>query len=113
MKKERDELVAELGRVRKVEEEVRGSFEETKSKLIIEKHEREKEINNNKLMMQEMQKLLSEERRQKEKATEELLEARSKVITLEDPAKRKQFEHQLRALQLELDAAKKQVRHGA
>ena len=109
MKKERDELVAEVEKLRKSEEEVKTSLEETKSKLIIEKHEREKEINNNKLMMQEMQKLLSEEKRQNEKLNEELLEAKSKVITLEDPAKSKQFEHQVRALQLELDDARKAV----
>ena len=109
MKKERDELVAELEKLRKSEEEVKISFEETKSKLIIEKHEREKEINNNKLMMQEMQKLITEEKRQNEKLNEELLEAKSKVITLEDPSKSKQFEHQVRALQLELDDARKAV----
>ena len=109
MKKERDELVAELEKLRKSEEEVRTSFEETKSKLIIEKHEREKEMNNNKLMMQEMQKLLTEEKRQNEKLNEDLLEAKSKVITLEDPSKSKQFEHQVRALQLELDDARRAV----
>ena len=33
MKKERDELIAEVEKLRKSEEEVRTSFEETKSKL--------------------------------------------------------------------------------
>ena len=112
MKKERDELVVELTAVKKTEEELRTSVEESKSKLIIEKHEREKEINNNKLMIQEMQKLLSEERRKSEKLVEDLLEAKSKVITLEDPSKSKEFEHQIRALQIDLESAKKQVARG-
>jgi hypothetical protein len=43
MKKERDELAAEVERLSKAEEEVKASFEETKSKLIIEKHKRGKE----------------------------------------------------------------------
>merc|ERR1712226_763719 len=41
MKKEKDELVTELEKVQKSEEEIRASYEEIKSKLIIEKHERE------------------------------------------------------------------------
>lgn len=109
MKKEKDELVAELEKIKKSEEEIRTKYEEIKSKLIIEKHEREKEINNNKLMMQEMQKLLSDERIQREKLAEELLEANSKVTMLEDPSKSKQYEHQIRAMQLELESAKKQI----
>ena len=37
--------------------ELKASLEETKSKLIIERHDRENEMNNNKLMVQELQKL--------------------------------------------------------
>ena len=46
------------------------SAEETKSKLIIERHERDKEMNNNKLMVQELQKLVTDERLEKEKLSQ-------------------------------------------
>ena len=57
LRKEKEELAAELALLRKSNDGLKGSLEETKSKLIIEKHERETEMNNNKLMMKELQKV--------------------------------------------------------
>jgi len=109
MKKERDELSIEVEKLLKSESELKISLEETKSKLIIEKHEREKEMNNNKLMVQELQKLLADERNEKEKLTDELLELKSKVILLEDPSKSRQYENQVHKLKQELESAKMQL----
>jgi len=109
MRKERDELSAELENVKKSEAELKVSLEETKSKLIIEKHEREKEMNNNKLMVQELQKLLADERNSKEILAEEVVNLKSKVILLEDPSKSRQFESQVQRLKAELETAKMQI----
>jgi len=109
MRKERDEINAELEKLQKSEAEVKVSLEETKSKLIIERHEREKEMNNNKLMVQELQKLVSDERNEKEKLTDELLDLKPKVILLEDPSKSRQYENQLQKLKQELESARMQI----
>ena len=109
MRKERDEINAELEKLQKSEAEVKVSLEETKSKLIIERHEREKEMNNNKLMVQELQKLVSDERNEKEKLTDELLDLKSKVILLEDPSKSRQYENQVQKLKQELESARMQI----
>ena len=53
-------------------------LEEAKSKLIIERHEREKEMSDHALMIRELQKLLSEERRAKERAENARHEAEEK-----------------------------------
>ena len=109
MRKERDELSAELENVKKSETELKVSLEETKSKLIIERHEREKEMNNNKLMVQELQKLLADERNAKESLADEVVDLKSKVILLEDPSKSRQFESQVQRLKQELESAKMQI----
>jgi len=109
MRKERDELSAELENVKKSETDLKVSLEETKSKLIIERHEREKEMNNNKLMVQELQKLLADERNAKESLADEVVDLKSKVIVLEDPSKSRQFESQVQRLKQELESAKMQI----
>eukprot|EP00092_Neocalanus_flemingeri_P033935 GFUD01036901.1.p1 GENE.GFUD01036901.1~~GFUD01036901.1.p1 ORF type:complete len:718 (+),score=219.33 GFUD01036901.1:58-2154(+) len=109
MRKEKDELNNELEKVQKSEAELKVSFEETKSKLIIERHEREKEMNNNKLMVQELQKLFTDERNEKEKLTDELLDLKSKVILLEDPSKNRQYENHVQKLKQELESARMQI----
>jgi len=109
MRKERDELSSELETARKSEAEMKVSLEETKSKLIIERHEREKEMNNNKLMVQELQKLLADERNAKESLTDEVVDLKSKIILLEDPSKSRQFETQVQRLKQELESAKMQI----
>merc|ERR1712218_242159 len=98
MRKERDELNLELEKLQKSEADLKVSLEENKSKLIIERHEREKEMNNNKLMVQELQKLLADERDIKETLSNELTELKSKIILLEDPSKSKHYESQVSKL---------------
>jgi len=109
MRKERDELNAELENVQKSEAELKVSLEENKSKLIIERHEREKEMNNNKLMVQELQKLVADERNLKESLAEEIVHLKSKVILLEDPSKSRQYESQVHRLKQDLESAKMQI----
>merc|ERR1712058_70867 len=78
MRKELEDTRQELENVNKAEAEIKVSLEETKSKLIIERHERDKEMNNNKLMVQELQKLVADERNEKEKLKTDLLQLKSK-----------------------------------
>ena len=110
LRKEREELSAEVARLTASEAEVKVNLEETKSCLIIEKHEREKEIVNNQLMVQELQKLVGTERAEKEKLSEELLEMKSKIILLDDPSKNKKIESQVEKLRDELEATRERLR---
>ena len=91
------------------EAELKVSAEETKSKLIIERHERDKEMNNNKLMVQEPQKLVTDERLEKEKLSQEVANLKSKIILPEDPSKSKQAEAQISRLKEELETVRMQV----
>ena len=50
MRREVEDLRSQLEKVEKTESELKVSLEENKSKLIIERHEREKEMNNNKFV---------------------------------------------------------------
>jgi len=109
MRKEKDDQSVECNLLRTQAATQKQDLEETKSKLIIERHEREKEMNNNILMIKELQKVLSDERNAKERYAEELELAKSKVTTLEDPAKSRVYENQIREIQAELDLTKKQL----
>jgi len=109
MRKELDELRTQLEKVNQSNSENKIALEETKSKLIIERHEREKEMNNNKLMVQELQKLVSDERNEKEKLSNEVMQLKSKIILLEDPSKSKFAELQITKLKEELEAVKMQL----
>ena len=109
MRKEIEELKTQLGEVSRKEAELKVSAEETKSKLIIERHERDKEMNNNKLMVQELQKLVTDERLEKEKLSQEVANLKSKIILLEDPSKSKQAEAQISRLKEELESVRMQV----
>ena len=91
------------------EAELKVSAEETKSKLIIEWQERDKEMNNNKLMVQEPQKLVTDERLEKEKLSQEVANLKSKILLLEDPSKSKQAEAQISRLKEELESVRMQV----
>ena len=106
MRKEVEDLRAQLEKFEKSESELKVSLEENKSKLIIERHEREKEMNNNKLMIQEMQKLVADERYGKENLNSEIAELKSKLIILEDPSKSREAESKIVRLKDELESAK-------
>jgi len=106
MRKEAEDLRAQLEKLGKTESELKVSLEETKSKLIIERHEREKEMNNNKLMVQELQRLVQDERNDKEKFNSEIAELKSKLIILEDPSKNRESESKIIRLKDELESTK-------
>jgi len=76
-KKEKEDILVEIEKLKSNEQTSRTSLEEVKSKLIIEKHDREQETNNNRLMMKELQKLLADERDAKEKLQEEIFSLKS------------------------------------
>lgn len=64
---QKDKLIAELqDKVRYASSQGKLEVEKAKSKLIVERHEWEKESNNQMLMVRELQKLLSDERHLKE-----------------------------------------------
>ena len=109
MRKDIEDLKAQLEEVSVKEADAKTSVEETKSKLIIERHERDKEMNNNKLMVQELQKLVTDERLEKEKLSFEMASLKSKVILLEDPSKSKQAEAHISKLKEELENARMQL----
>jgi len=81
LKKEKEEFITQISTLKSSEDTLRRNLEEMKSKLIVEKHEREQETSNNKLMMQELQKLLSDERNLKEKISDELHSQKSEVLS--------------------------------
>jgi len=76
-KKEKEEILVEIEKMKNTEQAMRTNLEEVKSKLIIEKHDREQETNNNRLMMKELQKVLADERDAKEKLQEEVFSLKS------------------------------------
>jgi len=104
-KKEKEELMLQISSLQDSEESLRLSFEEVKSNLIVEKHEREQETNNNHLMMKELQKLLSDERNEKEKLADQLLNKTSAEIIKQsnlDQAAETTPPHRLAELEFEL-----------
>jgi hypothetical protein len=84
---EKKDLVFKVDAIAKELEQTKAKaktdLEESKSKLIIEKHGREKDASDHQLMIRELQKLLSDERRSKEKLESTLVEAQDKMRALE------------------------------
>ena len=95
-----------------------ADVEELKSKLILEKHAREKEASDHALILRELQKLLSDERRGKEKLEHSLHDAQDKIRALEmagnrneaHEAKMSQAEARIKAKQEEIEALKQKLR---
>ena len=75
-----DTLKEEL---KNVKDKARLDIEEVKSKLIIEKHNREKETDDHALMIRELQKLVSDERNAKEKLEHEVQSSKDSLKALE------------------------------
>merc|ERR1712083_1120153 len=73
-------LRAEL---KSAKEKSRIETEEAKSKLIIERHNREKESSDHALMLRELQKLVTDERNSKEKLENELQSAKDSLKALQ------------------------------
>ena len=66
-----------------VKEKSKVELEETKSKLIIEKHNRDQETNDHALMLRELQKIVADERSAKEKCETELQISKDSLKALE------------------------------
>ncbi|TRY76795.1 hypothetical protein TCAL_07417 [Tigriopus californicus] len=79
-KRERErQLEAVQTEMTQVKTQAQKEVEEVKSKLIVERHGREKDTAQHALMIRELQKLLSDERRTKERLENDLHETRSKL----------------------------------
>ncbi len=97
-----DSLKTELESTR---DKLRKGVDEAKSKLIIERHNREKETNDHALMLRELQKLVADERIAKEKLETDLQQARDAFKTLQQAGSQNQdHERQVRDLEGQLKA---------
>ncbi|XP_049765163.1 GRIP and coiled-coil domain-containing protein 1 isoform X1 [Schistocerca cancellata] len=82
-----------------------------KSRLIVERHERDKERNDHAVMMRELQMLLSEERRTKEQLENQVEELKSKSVVSDLNLNQKElFEKRIRELQNELESVRKKLK---
>ena len=80
IEKKVESLKAEL---QSVKANAKKELDETKSKWIVERHNREKESNDHALMLRELQKLVADERSAKEKFEFELSKAKDNLKALE------------------------------
>ncbi|XP_023344181.1 GRIP and coiled-coil domain-containing protein 1 isoform X2 [Eurytemora carolleeae] len=117
LKKEKDELIIQVNNLKAADESLRKNLEDFKSKLIVERHEREQETNNNKLMMKELQKLLADERNLKEKLNDELHGFRTGAISIQttrsslvEETRLKEVENELEQMKLKLNKSEEQLR---
>merc|ERR1711976_62529 len=84
--------------------------EESKSKLIIERHNREKESSDHALMIRELQKLVTDERGGKEKLETELLSAKDSLKALQLAGTyNAEYEKRVRDLEVELKSKNDQI----
>ncbi|KAJ4441484.1 hypothetical protein ANN_11339 [Periplaneta americana] len=124
-KEEREKIVKELQEKHQQTVRVHQSELETlRSKLTVERHEREKEQNdhgvmistmnllkNNALHSRELQKLLAEERRLKDQQENQIEELKTKVNQLESQSGQKeQYEKKLRDVRNELEATRRKLK---
>ena len=77
---EKDSVISSLKQeVKQFRDKFKTEIDEAKSKLIIERHNREKETNDHALMLRELQKLVTDERSAKEKADHELQQVKDQL----------------------------------
>ena len=77
---EKDSVISNLKQeVKQFRDEFKTEIDEAKSKLIIERHNREKETNDHALMLRELQKLVTDQRSAKEKADHELQQVKDQL----------------------------------
>ena len=77
---EKDSVISNLKQeVKQFRDKFKTEIDEAKSKLIIERHNREKETNDHALMLRELQKLVTDERSAKEKADHELQQVKDQL----------------------------------
>ena len=106
MKNEKIELEKTVSQMQKDIDEMKlkskAETEELKSKWIVERHNREKESNDNTLMLRELQKIVGDERAGKERLELELQEARDKLKGLELAGSyNEEYEKRVRLLETE------------
>ncbi|XP_066993533.2 GRIP and coiled-coil domain-containing protein 1 isoform X2 [Anabrus simplex] len=104
-KEEREKVIKELQEKNQL---LSNEIENLKSKLIVERHERDKEQSDHGVMIRELQKLLSEERRQKELAESQMEELKSKLSQTE--LQSGQNDKRLRDIRNELEAARRKLK---
>ncbi|XP_069697805.1 GRIP and coiled-coil domain-containing protein 1 isoform X2 [Periplaneta americana] len=111
-KEEREKIVKELQEKHQQTVRVHQSELETlRSKLTVERHEREKEQNDHGVMIRELQKLLAEERRLKDQQENQIEELKTKVNQLESQSGQKeQYEKKLRDVRNELEATRRKLK---
>ena len=106
MKNEKQELEKTVRQMQKEVDDVKlkskAEAEELKSKWIVERHNREKESNDNTLMLRELQKIVGDERAGKERIELELQETKDKLKGLELAGSyNEEYEKRVRALETE------------
>lgn len=111
-KEERDKAIKDLEeKVQSLTKQHLFEMECVKSRLIVERHERDKERNDHAVMIRELQMLLSEERQAKEQLENQVEELKSKSVTSELNIHQKEvFEKRIRELQNELESSRKKLK---
>ena len=103
---EKDQIIVSLkAELKAVKEKSRIEIDDAKSKLIIERHNREKETNDNALMLRELQKLITDERTAREKLESELQQSKDSMKALQLAGTyNAEFEKRVRELEGQLKA---------
>lgn len=102
---EKDRVIKELqDKLRASQEKFNLELEKAKSKLIVERHEREKETNDHMLMVRELQKLLSDERHLKDNIEMQLNDLKAQF------AQSGNSDVRIKELTTELDQVKQKIR---
>lgn len=106
MKNEKQDLEKTIRQLQNEADEIKtkskAETEELKSKWIVERHNREKESNDNTLMLRELQKIVGDERAGKERLELELQETKDKLKGLEMAGSyNEEYEKRVRALEIE------------
>lgn len=92
--------------VKKLQEEV----EEVKSKLILERHERDREQNDHGIMIKELQKLVANERNAKQQLEQSLEDMKQKLLNSDSLAPQiEKYERKIAILKSELESAKQKL----
>ena len=101
---EKDEFISTLKQeLKSLKDKSKTEIEEAKSKLIIERHNREKEGNDSALMLRELQKLITDERSSKEKLETQLQTSKDSLKALELAGTfNAEYEKRVRDLELQL-----------
>ncbi|CAG2061916.1 unnamed protein product [Timema podura] len=111
-KEEQEKLIKELQEKLSQSSYLRQSeIEDFKSRLIIERHERDKDQNNHGVMIKELQKLLGDERRAKEHLETQVEDLSVRVAEAESLGSLKDhYEKRLRDLHNELEATHRKLK---